>query len=131
MTALIASLKPEAGSPRREAGEVQDMDAQAGRGFRPNRPGLGKSGVDGDAVPVANREVDRFLGIGDQRRLLGSAEEVSQLVHPDIWTLGDDVHRRPLRPTHSGSLWRSASVVGLALPSCHESGCPLGDHDRG
>jgi hypothetical protein len=53
VTALIASLKPEAGSPRGEAGEVQDMDAQAGREFRPNRPGLGKSGVDGDACPSA------------------------------------------------------------------------------
>ena len=104
MTALIAGLNPEAGSGHVEAGEIENMNVQTGSGLRPNRPGLRKSVVDGDPVPTTNREVDRFLGIRNKRRLLGSAEEVTQLVHPDTWTRGHDVADAPLWPTHSGSL---------------------------
>jgi hypothetical protein len=75
VTVLIASLDSEAGSPRVEAGEVQNMDVETRRGLRSGRPRLGKSGVDDDTVPVANGEVDWLRRIGDQRRLFGSAEE--------------------------------------------------------
>ena len=42
--------------------------------------------MDSGTVAIAHREVDRFLGIGNQRRLFRSAGEVTQLVHPDTWT---------------------------------------------
>jgi len=39
--------------------------------------------------------------------VLRQAGEVTQLIHPDLWTAGHDVCHRPLWPTHSGSLWPS------------------------
>ncbi len=112
MTALSGCLDPKPSSRHVEVAEVQHMHDEPGRGLRPNQPGLGKSGENGDSALVADGEVDRVPGIRDQRCVLGSVGKITQLVHPYPWTRSHHFRDAPLRPTHQGSLWAANSVVG-------------------
>jgi hypothetical protein len=78
------------------------------------RPGPGESGVDDGPIPVADREGDRVLGIGYECRLLRSAGQVTQLVHPDLRTPTHNVGNLPLWPAHRCSL--GAGGDNLAEP---------------
>ena len=104
VAALIGRFNPETCSLHGKAAEVQNMNAQAGCGLWPKRPGPRGSGVEGDSTPVANQEGDRALGIRYECRLLGSAEQVTQLVHSDLWTQTNNVGYAPRWPTHRCSL---------------------------
>jgi len=100
-------LDPQAGTRHAEPGEVQHVHLHSGGGLRSNRPRLGESGIDNAAAPIPNNERDWPLRIRNHGRVLRQAGEVTQLIHPDLWTAGHDVCHRPLWPTHSGSLWPS------------------------
>jgi hypothetical protein len=104
MAVQIGRFDPEPSSLRGEAGEVQNMNVQAGCWLWPCRLGSGESGVDHDPIPVADPEGDRDPGIGYQCRLLRSARQVTQLVHPDLWTPTHNVSYMPLWPAHRCSL---------------------------
>jgi hypothetical protein len=114
MTGPGGRLDPKAGSRHVELAEVQHVHHEPGSRLRPNRPGLGKSGEDLDSALVLHGEADRVRGIRDQRCVLGSVGQITQLVHPHLWTRSHHLRDTPLRPTHQGSLRRPTLWPGQA-----------------
>lgn len=104
MAGLIGRFNPETSSMHGQTGEVQNMNVQAGCWLWPYRPGPRESGEDNDPVPVADGEGNRVQGIGYECRLLRSAGQVTQLVHPDLRTPTDNLGYLPLWPAHRCSL---------------------------
>jgi hypothetical protein len=111
---LICRFNPVSSSLHGETGEVQNMNVQAGCWLWPCRPGPGESGVDDGLMPVADREGNLVLGIAYECRLLRSAGQVTQLVHPDLRTPTHNVGYLPLWPAHRCSL--GAGSDNLAEP---------------